>query len=203
MILTLLISVIPIVLLDLPIIEITKGGEIELKRQSVAVLDLEGYKKGDEIYLEMIFEFLVMPADDQAFLKSLTLDVWEYDKLGFLEDTQQYIQEYKYLKDGLCDYYIYYTIKLKSNYKFLFIKTPMHPYEQYSDMPELDALRPVVHLKHNKHNYDYVNPIFIILVIVFILICFAPVIYLYYRCMKRRTYNPTPQYNNIALNSQN
>ena len=103
---------------DLPYLELPQFGEVHLKQQSVISLDLEGYNKDDEIYLEIVYKnshFLILYTEEQ-FITSRTIDVWENNKLAFNEDTQQYITDYKYLKDNFDDFYFYYTVKLKSNY---------------------------------------------------------------------------------------
>ena len=149
---------IPISLQDLPYLELPQFGEIQLKQQSFVSLELQGYNIGDEIYLEIIYinsNILILYTQDQ-FLKSRTLDVWENNQVAFNQETQQYITEYKYLKESLDDYHIYYTIKLKSNYNKLYFITPKVPFEEYPDIDEFNPFREYieVYVKHNKNNYN-------------------------------------------------
>ena len=149
---------ISISLQDLAYLELPQFGEIQLKQQSVITLSLEGYNIGDEIYLEIIYKnsnILILYTENQ-FLTSRTLDVWENDRVAFNQETQQYITDYKYLKENLDDYYIYYTIKIKSNYKKLIFITPKIPFEEYPTIDEFKPFRDSIEvtLKHNKTNYN-------------------------------------------------
>ena len=182
---------IPISLQDLPYLEIPQFGEIQLKQQSFVPLELQGYNIGDEIYLEIIYinsNILILYTEDQ-FLKSRTLDVWENNKVAFNQETQQYITEYKYLKESLDDYHIYYTIKLKSNYNKLYFITPKVPFEEYPDIDEFNPFRESIKvtLKHNKTNYNQIGTVKIIILSVFIgLIIIGVAVFIYIFIKKRR-----------------
>ena len=182
---------IPISLQDLPYLELPQFGEIKLKQQSVVSLDLKGYNKGDEIYLEIIYinsNILILYTEKQ-FLTSRTLDVWENNKLAFNQETQQYITDYKYLKDNLDDYYIYYTIKLKSNYNKLYFITPKVPFEEYPDIDEFNPFRENIEvtLKHNKTNYNQFGTAEIIIFsVLFGLIIIGAAIAIYINIKRRR-----------------
>ena len=182
---------IPISLQDLPYLELPQFGEIQLKQQSFVSLELQGYNIGDEIYLEIIYinsNILILYTEDQ-FLKSRTLDVWENNKVAFNQETQQYITEYKYLKESLDDYHIYYTIKLKSNYNKLYFITPKVPFEEYPDIDEFNPFRESIKvtLKHNKTNYNQIGTVKIIILSVFIgLIIIGVAVFIYIFIKKRR-----------------
>ena len=182
---------IPISLQDLPYLELPQFGEIQLKQQSLVSLELQGYNIGDEIYLEIIYinsNILILYTEDQ-FLKSRTLDVWENNKVAFNQETQQYITEYKYLKESLDDYHIYYTIKLKSNYNKLYFITPKVPFEEYPDIDEFNPFRESIKvtLKHNKTNYNQIGTVKIIILSVFIgLIIIGVAVFIYIFIKKRR-----------------
>ena len=182
---------IPISLQDLPYLELPQFGEIQLKQQSFVSLELQGYNIGDEIYLEIIYinsNILILYTEDQ-FLKSRTLDVWENNKAAFNQETQQYITEYKYLKESLDDYHIYYTIKLKSNYNKLYFITPKVPFEEYPDIDEFNPFRESIKvtLKHNKTNYNQIGTVKIIILSVFIgLIIIGVAVFIYIFIKKRR-----------------
>ena len=182
---------IPISLQDLPYLELPQFGEIQLKQQSFVSLELQGYNIGDEIYLEIIYinsNILILYTEDQ-FLTSRTLDVWENNKVAFNQETQQYITEYKYLKEGLDDYHIYYTIKLKSNYNKLYFITPKVPFEEYPDIDEFNPFRESIKvtLKHNKTNYNQIGTVKIIILSVFIgLIIIGVAVFIYIFIKKRR-----------------
>ena len=182
---------IPISLQDLPYLELPQFGEIQLKQQSFVSLELQGYNIGDEIYLEIIYinsNILILYTEDQ-FLKSRTLDVWENNKVAFNQETQQYITEYKYLKESLDDYHIYYTIKLKSNYNKLYFITPKVPFEEYPDIDEFNPFREYIKvtLKHNKTNYNQIGTVKIIILSVFIgLIIIGVAVFIYIFIKKRR-----------------
>jgi len=182
---------IPISLQDLPYLELPQFGEIQLKQQSFVSLELQGYNIGDEIYLEIIYinsNILILYTEDQ-FLTSRTLDVWENNKVAFNQETQQYITEYKYLKESLDDYHIYYTIKLKSNYNKLYFITPKVPFEEYPDIDEFNPFRESIKvtLKHNKTNYNQIGTVKIIILSVFIgLIIIGVAVFIYIFIKKRR-----------------
>ena len=182
---------IPISLQDLPYLELPQFGEIQLKQQSFVSLELQGYNIGDEIYLEIIYinsNILILYTEDQ-FLTSRTLDVWENNKVAFNQETQQYITEYKYLKESLDDYHIYYTIKLKSNYNKLYFITPKVPFEEYPDIDEFNPFREYIKvtLKHNKTNYNQIGTVKIIILSVFIgLIIIGVAVFIYIFIKKRR-----------------
>ena len=184
---------IPISLLDLPYLELPQFGEIQLKQQSVVSLDLKGYNIGDEIYLEIIYintNILILYTEEH-FLTSRTLDVWENNELSVNQETQQYITDYKYLKENLDDYYIYYTIKLKSNYNKLYFITPKVPFEEYPDIDEFKPFRESIKvtLKHNKTNYNQFGTAEIIifsLLFGLIIIGVAVVIYIFIKRRRRR-----------------
>ena len=182
---------IPISLQDLPYLELPQFGEIQLKQQSLVSLELQGYNIGDEIYLEIIYinsNILILYTEDQ-FLTSRTLDVWENNKVAFNQETQQYITEYKYLKESLDDYHIYYTIKLKSNYNKLYFITPKVPFEEYPDIDEFNPFRESIKvtLKHNKTNYNQIGTVKIIILSVFIgLIIIGVAVFIYIFIKKRR-----------------
>ena len=182
---------IPISLQDLPYLELPQFGEIQLKQQSFVSLELQGYNIGDEIYLEIIYinsNILILYTEDQ-FLKSRTLDVWENNKEAFNQETQQYITDYKYLKESLDDYHIYYTIKLKSNYNKLYFITPKVPFEEYPDIDEFNPFRESIKvtLKHNKTNYNQIGTVKIIILSVFIgLIIIGVAVFIYIFIKKRR-----------------
>ena len=182
---------IPISLQDLPYLELPQFGEIQLKQQSFVSLELQGYNIGDEIYLEIIYinsNILILYTEDQ-FLKSRTLDVWENNKVAFNQETQQYITEYKYLKESLDDYHIYYTIKLKSNYNKLYFITPKVPFEEYPDIDEFNPFRESIKvtLKHNKTNYNQIGTVKIIILSVFIgFIIIGVAVFIYIFIKKRR-----------------
>ena len=184
---------IPISLLDLPYLELPQFGEIQLKQQSVVSLDLKGYNIGDEIYLEIIYintNILILYTEEH-FLTSRTLDVWENNELSVNQETQQYITDYKYLKENLDDYYIYYTIKLKSNYNKLYFITPKVPFEEYPDIDEFKPFRESIKvtLKHNKTNYNQFGTAEIIIFSVLfglIIIGVAVVIYIFIKRRRRR-----------------
>ena len=182
---------IPISLQDLPYLELPQFGEIQLKQQSFVSLELQGYNIGDEIYLEIIYinsNILILYTEDQ-FLKSRTLDVWENNKEAFNQETQQYITDYKYLKESLDDYHIYYTIKLKSNYNKLYFITPKVPFEEYPDIDEFNPFREYIKvtLKHNKTNYNQIGTVKIIILSVFIgLIIIGVAVFIYIFIKKRR-----------------
>ena len=182
---------IPISLQDLPYLELPQFGEIQLKQQSFVSLELQGYNIGDEIYLEIIYinsNILILYTEDQ-FLKSRTLDVWENNKVAFNQETQQYITDYKYLKESLDDYHIYYTIKLKSNYNKLYFITPKVPFEEYPDIDEFNPFRESIKvtLKHNKTNYNQIGTVKIIILSVFIgLIIIGVAVFIYIFIKKRR-----------------
>ena len=182
---------IPISLQDLPHLELPQFGEIQLKQQSFVSLELQGYNIGDEIYLEIIYinsNILILYTEDQ-FLKSRTLDVWENNKAAFNQETQQYITDYKYLKESLDDYHIYYTIKLKSNYNKLYFITPKVPFEEYPDIDEFNPFREYIKvtLKHNKTNYNQIGTVKIIILSVFIgLIIIGVAVFIYIFIKKRR-----------------
>ena len=75
----------PITIL-MPVKELPKFGEIQLFQQSCAVLDITDYKKGDEIYLELIFLFSSdLRYHENEFLTELTLDVWENDIIEYID----------------------------------------------------------------------------------------------------------------------
>ena len=182
---------IPISLQDLPYLELPQFGEIQLKQQSLVSLELQGYNIGDEIYLEIIYinsNILILYTEDQ-FLTSRTLDVWENNKVAFNQETQQYITEYKYLKESLDDYHIYYTIKLKSNYNKLYFITPKVPFEEYPDIDEFNPFGESIKvtLKHNKTNYNQIGTVKIIILSVFIgLIIIGVAVFIYIFIKKRR-----------------
>ena len=182
---------IPISLQDLPYLELPQFGEIQLKQQSFVSLELQGYNIGDEIYLEIIYinsNILILYTEDQ-FLTSRTLDVWENNKVAFNQETQQYITDYKYLKESLDDYHIYYTIKLKSNYNKLYFITPKVPFEEYPDIDEFNPFRESIKvtLKHNKTNYNQIGTVKIIILSVFIgLIIIGVAVFIYIFIKKRR-----------------
>ena len=182
---------IPISLQDLPYLELPQFGEIQLKQQSLVSLELQGYNIGDEIYLEIIYinsNILILYTEDQ-FLKSRTLDVWENNKVAFNQETQQYITEYKYLKESLDDYHIYYTIKLKSNYNKLYFITPKVPFEEYPDIDEFNPFRENIEvtLKHNKTNYNQFGTAEIIIFsVLFGLIIIGAAIAIYIIIKRRR-----------------
>ena len=189
-------------------------GKIELKEQSLIILDLNGYSKGDNIYLELVIKnsFYQVLYTEEQFITSKTLNVWENNNITFNDETQQYITDYKYLKDGLDDFYFYYTIKLKGNYKYLLIITPKLPFEEYKSVDEFNPLRDEieVYLKHNKNNYnsmDIVDYIFIIVlsIILVIALIVCGVIFYRIRIRKNRKSNilldfkaGNPEQNNIA-----
>ena len=186
---------IPISLQDLPYLELPQFGEIQLKQQSFVSLELQGYNIGDEIYLEIIYinsNILILYTEDQ-FLKSRTLDVWENNKVAFNQETQQYITEYKYLKESLDDYHIYYTIKLKSNYNKLYFITPKVPFEEYPDIDEFNPFREdiEVYVKHNKNNYNDFGTVEIIFIsviagvsIIGVIIC----LYIWRKIRRKKSY---------------
>ena len=182
---------ISISLQDLAYLELPQFGEIQLKQQSVITLSLEGYNIGDEIYLEIIYKnsnILILYTENQ-FLTSRTLDVWENDRVAFNQETQQYITDYKYLKENLDDYYIYYTIKIKSNYKKLIFITPKIPFEEYPTIDEFKPFRDSIEvtLKHNKTNYNQFGTAEIIVIsVIFGLVAIAVAIFIYIFIKKRR-----------------
>ena len=182
---------ISISLQDLAYLELPQFGEIQLKQQSVITLSLEGYNIGDEIYLEIIYKnsnILILYTENQ-FLTSRTLDVWENDRVAFNQETQQYITDYKYLKENLDDYYIYYTIKIKSNYKKLIFITPKIPFEEYPTIDEFKPFRDSIEvtLKHNKTNYNQFGTAEIIVIsVIFGLLAIAVAIFIYIFIKKRR-----------------
>ena len=187
MFLILIIIEIQIALLDLPFQELPQFGKIELYQQSCVILSLEGFKQGDEIYLELIIDFLAASVGEEKFLSSLTLDVWENDKLEYKDETQQFITDYKYLKEDIHTFYIYYTIKLKANYKYLIFITPEFPYEKFPDEHELDPLRPSAVLLHNEHDYKGSSSVVIIIVAsVFIVIGVAIIVFLLFRRIRKK-----------------
>ena len=182
---------ISISLQDLAYLELPQFGEIQLKQQSVITLSLEGYNIGDEIYLEIIYKnsnILILYTENQ-FLTSRTLDVWENDRVAFNQETQQYITDYKYLKENLDDYYIYYTIKIKSNYKKLIFITPKIPFEEYPTIDEFKPFRDSIEvtLKHNKTNYNQFGTAEIIVIsVIFGLVAIAVAIFIYIFIKRRR-----------------
>ena len=185
---------ISISLQDLAYLELPQFGEIQLKQQSVITLSLEGYNIGDEIYLEIIYKnsnILILYTENQ-FLTSRTLDVWENDRVAFNQETQQYITDYKYLKENLDDYYIYYTIKIKSNYKKLIFITPKIPFEEYPTIDEFKPFRDSIEvtLKHNKTNYNQFGTAEIIVIsVIFGLVAIAVAIFIYIFIKRRRRDN--------------
>ena len=185
---------ISISLQDLAYLELPQFSEIQLKQQSVITLSLEGYNIGDEIYLEIIYKnsnILILYTENQ-FLTSRTLDVWENDRVAFNQETQQYITDYKYLKENLDDYYIYYTIKIKSNYKKLIFITPKIPFEEYPTIDEFKPFRDSIEvtLKHNKTNYNQFGTAEIIVIsVIFGLVAIAVAIFIYIFIKRRRRDN--------------
>ena len=142
----------------------------------------------DLLYLKFFSNILILYTEEQ-FLTSRTLDVWENDKLAFNQETQQYITDYKYLKENLDDYYIYYTIKIKSNYKKLIFITPKIPFEEYPTIDEFKPFRDSIEvtLKHNKTNYNQFGTAEIIVIsVIFGLLAIAVAIFIYIFIKKRR-----------------
>ena len=180
---------------DLPYLELPQFGEVHLKQQSVISLDLEGYNKDDEIYLEIVYKnshILILYTEEQ-FITSRTIDVWENNKLAFNEDTQQYITDYKYLKDNFDDFYFYYTVKLKSNYNKLYFITPKNPFEEYPDIDEFNPFREdiEVYVKHNKNHYNDFGTVEIIFIsviagvlIIGVIIC----LYIWRKIRRKKSY---------------
>ncbi len=180
---------------DLPYLELPQFGEVHLKQQSVISLDLEGYNKDDEIYLEIVYKnsYIHILYTEEQFITSRTIDVWENNKLAFNEDTQQYITDYKYLKDGFDDFYFYYTVKLKSNYNKLYFITPKNPFEEYPDIDEFNPFREdiEVYVKHNKNNYNDFGTVEIIFIsvitgvsIIGVIIC----LYIWRKIRRKKSY---------------
>ncbi len=180
---------------DLPYLELPQFGEVHLKQQSVISLDLEGYNKDDEIYLEIVYKnsYIHILYTEEQFITSRTIDVWENNKLAFNEDTQQYITDYKYLKDNFDDFYFYYTVKLKSNYNKLYFITPKNPFEEYPDIDEFNPFREdiEVYVKHNKNNYNDFGTVEIIFIsvitgvsIIGVIIC----LYIWRKIRRKKSY---------------
>ena len=116
-----------------PVIKLPQYGELRLYEKNWLYLSLDGYKEGDEIYL-------ILRIEDgfNINLNNLVLNVCETDDyLNFNIETLQFITDYKYMEERphIMNYYIYYTIKLQANYKYLIIITPYKP-DQDQDIHE-------------------------------------------------------------------
>ena len=194
---------IPISLLEklIPVEELPKYGELTLYTQSWLYLKLDDYKKGDKIYIQIRIEDRLA----STTLSELTLNICETDNYKeFNKNTRQFITDYKYLeeRDLYKIYYIYYTIELQGDYKYMIILTPKQ-FGQDIQEPEFpDSLRTVFIITHNKYDYDHDANIFAIVLIIVLFTITIIIVIIYIIKIKRSRANRANTEISIPLNSK-
>ena len=183
------------ILLDgsqVPVIKLPKFGDVRLYERSYLYLDLDGYKQGDEIYI-------ILEIEDFLFtnLNELSLIVCETNEYKeFNQGTRQLINDYKYMQEtpGALNYWIYYTIKLQGNFKYLVIVTPKQPLQDIYE-PEIVITKEMRKwiIYHDDPYFVEKIIIIIIFVVLFILIAGVVIFIIIKRRKLRKYQNDTQQ----------
>ena len=185
------------ILLDdslVPIIKFPKYGQVRLYERSYLYLNLDGYKQGDEIYI-------ILTIDDFYFnnLNDLALIICETNQYKeFNRDTRQVISDYKYMQERphSISYYIYYTIKLQGNFKYLVIVTPKLPFNDIHE-PEIEAIKEIRKwiIYHDKYGPNFVDHIVLIIcfIVIFILIACIVIFFIIKKRKFRKNNNDIQQ----------
>ena len=185
------------ILLDdslVPIIELPKYGEVRLYERSYLYLNLDGYKQGDEIYIILtIDDFLFTNLNDLALIICETNQYKEFN-----QNTRQVISDYKYMQERphAMSYYIYYTIKLQGNFKYLVIVTPKLPLNDIHE-PEIDIIKETRKwiIYHDKYGPNLADHIVLIIcfIVIFISIAFLVIFFIIKRRKFRQNNNDIQQ----------
>lgn len=151
--------------------KLQKYGSVQVYGNTFVYLELDGFKKGDKIYIQVSFNLpgYYLEEDSLSLLYEETND-------NTVATTPSSQRTSKMSRSG-SSYTFYYSIKLQGNYNYLLIKSPVIVYSGTDT--EITTLYTIKHTK-----YDYFIIIIIVVVVVVILIIAAIVGFRIYRRRK-------------------
>ena len=162
---------------DTPVYKLPQYGSITVSGSVIAYIELDGFKKGDSVYLEFSFE--------DFYLISNTLTI-QYVELASLDDTNAELKEassssYSYSSST---YTYYVSVKLETDCKIFTFKTP-----NFHDSSTGKSIKYTI-----KHTKSSTIAIIIAVVVIIVILAVIGVLFYCYRRRKLLDLYPTPNY---------
>ena len=148
-------------------VELPQYGEIEAAAGTFVYLKLDGFKKGDTVYIELSFNIGLSASD-----YSLPIQYELKNELD-IDDKPKEI-DHSYYSEAGTSYTFGYGIKLSDDYKYLIFMTPVI---YYNSRP-LSVTYKVAHTKGSQ--------VGLIILIVFIVIILLVIVAIIVHCIKKR-----------------
>ena len=163
---------------DTPVYKLPQYGSITVSGSVIAYIELEGFKKGDSVYLEFSFE--------DFYLISNTLTI-QYVELASLDDISnkesKKASSSSYSQSG-STYTYYVSVKLETDCKIFTFRTP-----NFHDSSTGKSIKYTI-----KHTKSSTIAIIIAVVVIIVILAVIGVLFYCYRRRKLLDLYPTPNY---------
>ena len=162
---------------DLEIVELPQYGEIKITQEKIVALSLAGFEKGDNVYLDFIFNQYRLIYD-----KFSTEFIFAETK-GKASTESKEISSYSYSSSG-STYTYYLKIELPSNYKYLYFYAP-----RINDVDTGYALTYTI-----KHSKSSIITIIIVIAVILVILIVVGVLFYLYRRRRKSDFNQSQPY---------
>ena len=171
-------------------LEVPKFGKIEFCHQKWLYLNLKDFKQGDNIYLELLFSSITFYYNNVPLKISETNNFLEFNHSEIIVSNICYQDKIYTVVDHSC----HYQYKLKGNYNYLIIITPV--FEYYSHIIE-----PII-LKHKEKHWNDNDIIIVLLILACVIVVFILIGLVFYCIKKNMNVNKNEVIRDFNLENQ-
>ena len=161
---------------DTPVYKLPQYGEITVSGSILAYIELDGFKKGDNVYLEFVFEIFYLIDNSISIQYAERADLVSIGE-GKLATSSSYSQS-----GSTYTYYI--TVKLETDCKIFTFRTP-----NFHDSSTGKSIKYTI-----KHTKSSTIAIIIAVVVIIVILAVIGVLFYCYRRRKLLDLYPTPNY---------